>query len=188
MATIDLKRIFKNREALRNVLLATRTTNSHTIELVSGDEGLGNAYFFQLDKSAAISPAEALAILLNVELHFYEEWQISETNEENIDLVIDNWLLKNADHLKLLDVPADTALADVAEIANSIIRHLALQGGSRPGRGGIYIDKAKTEDLPTALLASSASVVLGNFSRWNEREVFYDTPSHYVLFSWSTSA
>lgn len=188
METSNLKRLFENREELRWSLLQAPLTAHHTVELVSGNEGLANANFFLLDKATKLEPAQALVALLSIELHFYEEWELNETTKENVDLIVDHWLLKNCDHLRLLEISSATALAEVIDITSAIIRHLASRDDSRPARGGIYIDKNKTEEFPLHLLSSSAASALGNLSRWNEKEIFYETSTQYVLFSWGTSA
>lgn len=188
MKASDFEGLLENRKELRFSLLQTPFQALQTIEVISGDEGLASAYFFTLDKATRLEPAQALAVLLNVELHFYEMWELSETTESNIDLIIDNWLLKNPGNLKLLDIPSDIALAEITDITNAIVRHLALRDGSRPGRGGIYIDSVRTDNFPIHLLSSSGPSALGNLSLWNEKEIFYETSTRYVLFNWSTSA
>lgn len=188
MKKSNLNRLFENREALRWSLLQAPRTTYHIVELVSSDKCLASANFFLIDKAKKLEPAQALVALLSIELHFYEEWELDETTEKNVDLIIDHWLLKSCDHLKFQEISSTSALAEIRDTSNAIIRHLALRDRSRPAQGGIYIDTVKTEDFPLHLLSSSTTSALGIFSHWNEREIFYETSTHFVLFSWSTSA
>lgn len=84
------------------------------LEYRTTDEGLSCATYFICRKSAVANDATlAFSTLITHKIHFYEEWDITETKFEHIDSIIDLWLIPELSRAEFQALFNDETLTDL---------------------------------------------------------------------------
>jgi hypothetical protein len=187
-----IQELLSDKNLLKQLLIESLSETIELIEYRTFDEGLCSANYFICEKSECQDAQKAFVALTNHELHFYEEWNIKETTATDLDTIADIWLKPNLKALMAKKINANEASADIENIIFSIKERIRQKSEGRsilnPDRWGIFQNGLPCSTEPTKILSPITSSVIALIANWNEIEYFYETPSTYVLFSWSTGA
>jgi hypothetical protein len=155
---------------------------------------LCDAKYFICSKTDIKNILEALISRYNYQLHFHECWNLTDTNTEDIDNIINLRILPQLENFCLTqfsesEIRIQTQIAD--DIEELIVKNIdSSKKHQDPERWGIYVNdeivlSTGKFKLPIAERIRSG---IGLYLDWNLIEIFYETADEYVLFMWSTGA
>jgi hypothetical protein len=164
------------------------------IEYRTFDEGLCDATYFVCPKTDVQNRLEAFVILYNYQLHFHECWMLLDTKVEDLDNIINLWILPQLEkfcftQLSTDDIRSETQIVD--EIEELIFKNIdSSKKHQDPDRWGIYVngELALSTDKFKLQISDRIKSGIGLYLDWNLIEIFYETVDEYVLFMWSTGA
>jgi hypothetical protein len=196
MNDISLEIIESNLKLVREALFGAIDIKVNLIEYRTFDEGLSTAHYFICQKADFNSSLAAFITLLNFEQHFYEEWNISETTQENYDSILENFLLPALRKAKFKSMTEVDVYLQTHSITGSIERLIKEVKGdstkqiSYPDRWGVYCNGCLSSSHENFVLPISHDIKMAWELQleWNIVELFYETSEEYVLFSWCTCA
>jgi hypothetical protein len=174
----------------KEALLHSSSIRVDHVEYRTLDEGLCSASIFFCKKETDSLTSFAFLALMNHALHFYEEWNIKETFNNEIDLIVEKWLVP-AIH-KAEDIPHEDARKNIQGIIESIeicINKKINSGATyNSERWGVFLNHNRSPSYPSSSLFPCESNVIALADKWNEVEYLYETPNSFALFCWSTGA
>ncbi len=179
---------------IKKHLLETPKKAIVRVEYRTFDEGLCDAEYFILPKVNVQSILEAFVSLYNCQLHFYECWILSDITVDDLDNVINLWILPQLEKFCLTELSADEILAEtqiVDSIEDLIFKNMdSSKKHQDPERWGVYVNDEIALYTGKFKLPISDRIVsgIGLYLEWNLKEIFYETVDEYVLFAWSTGA
>ncbi len=182
---------FKSNLDLVKTYIANSSTKKFTcIEYRTFDEGMCEANIFVLPKSEVADEFEAFVTLCNFQLHFYEEWMLSDTTAENADSILNLWMQPEVEGYLYETLSSIKVHKEIDWIISSIIKLLSEERVGDLERWGIFVNdervtgKATLSDLGIDEIVSG----IGFDLEWNSIDIMYQTESDYVFFSWGTGA
>ena len=192
---LSLREFKSNLEMVKAAIADTATKNVMRIEFRTFDEGMCEADLFVLPKREVADEFEAFVTLCTYQLHFYEEWLLTDTTSEEAESIVNLWMQPEVEGFLFKPLSPAEVHKEIDWIIDSILRLLSDQGLSKkrakyPERWGVYVNgepisnKTTLEDLGVHDIVSG----IGFDLVWNSIQIMYQTADDYVFFSWSTGA
>ena len=190
---ISKERFYSHIELVKKYMLLSQKYQTNIIEFRTMHEGSSSAHFFTCAKQDVSNSFEAFVSLITHETHFYEEWLIEETTEDNVGDILINFINPLIDQFLFKNISPNEAQEKIGWIVNDIKRLIADDTSrmfNEPSHWGIYINNKEIDDEQSNFNYILNSIVraIGLIIEWNEISIFYETKDNYVLFSWATSA
>lgn len=166
------------------------------IDFRTVDEGWCYANLLVSPISEYQNDYDAFVSLLNIQLHFDEEWDLTETNSENARDVL-NTLLCRIKNFEVKRISNSKIQEEIDLISNGMQE--AILDAKRSGKDkgyeenwGIFLNdkEIKFTDKYLYYVPELSQIVEGiSLSlRWNKIELFYKTQLNYHYFAWYTNA
>jgi hypothetical protein len=192
---VTLSEFKSNLDLVKAYIIESSTKPVTCIEYRTFDEGMSDANLFVLPKENAKDDFEAFITLVNFQLHFYEEWSLTDSTSESVNSIINLWMLPEIEKHSFETLSP----AQVHKEIDSIIKQINIlhienkykeEAPINHERWGVYVNdenvpiETTLEDLGINDVISGIGLDL----EWNSIDIMYQTPSSYVYFSWGTGA
>ena len=192
---ISLSEFKSNLELVETYIANSSTKKLTRIEYRTFDEGMCDANLFVISKSEIADEFEAFVTLCNFQLHFYEEWSLSDTTSENANSILNLWVQPEIESYLFDKLSSSEVHQEIDWIINSIIKLLSddsllLKRARDPDRWGVFVNEERFSS-ETALLDIGINEILcgiGFALEWNSVDIMYQTKNDYVFFSWGSGA
>lgn len=190
---ISSEYLCSNIDLAKHYILKNLQTDIKTIEFRTMDEGFCAANYFICSKKYIDDEFEALVTLLNTEIHFYEEWKLSETDASDINNILKNFFIPEWTQLgKFQQLSPKEAEKEIDWIVGGIkilIENVTPITLGYPSRWGVYVNnKIISNDAEFTPFDDAIRSAFGLDLEWNSKEIFLETDSEFILFSWGTGA
>ncbi len=190
MNAADLIELSNVEGFLNAALVQSSQIGVDILEFRTIDESWCSAVLFSCKKNVCVEKYVSFLALLNHELHFYQEWNISETSPSDLELIAKNWLMPEINNA--VDIPASEAASQIGGITSSIRQCIEEVPNSvtldHPDRWGVFLNGSRLLESHKVWLPSSNCNVIALSNEWNGMEFLYETPASFILFSWGTGA
>ncbi len=189
MKNLKIQELISNQTVFKQMLIESLKIPVECFEYRTFDECLCSANYFICSKKECTNSQQAFVTLINYELHFYQGWNIHETNEKDLDSISNIWLTPSLKQTKTKIITANESSNGVESIVNSIENCINQNMTSNtPERWGVFLNDRRITGKPSIITSPISEPVIALNYEWNDIELFYETPSTYVLFSWDTGA
>lgn len=162
------------------------------IHFYTRSEWLSSASIFFIQKSHTTDSLLAFSALLTEELHSIEDWKKSETKQEEIALIVKNFLVPSLQECEVEPIDSQIVHREIQSLLKEFNDYYTAkrktEGGLDATEGIFYNDHLISEDKPLPVETDSILQTISLQNQWNHREFFYETSSMFVLFIWSTGA
>jgi len=190
MKSAEIIELSTSGNCFKEALLHSSRIRVDHIEYRTLDEGLCSASIFFCKKETNSLASIAFLALMNHALHFHEEWNIKETPNSDIDLIIEKWIAPAIKKAK--DISHEDARKNIQDIIDSIESRINKKKNSgaiyNPDRWGVFLNHSRSPSYPSSSLFPCDSNVIALADKWNEVEYLYEAPNAFALFYWSTGA
>lgn len=190
MNAANLIELGSSESFLSNALVQSLQISVDILEFRTQDEALCSANLFSCGKNQVSHKAIAFFTLLNHALHFYEEWLINETSANDLELLVNKWLLPEIHKAK--DISFSDAPIQIEDITSSIQSRIKNKISSNsmynPDNWGVFLNGEKLLEPHELWRPLPNSNVIALANEWNEMEFLYETQNSFILFSWGTGA
>lgn len=192
---VSLNEFKLNLDLVKNYIAETSAKPIDRVEYRSCDESMCDANFFVLPKVNTKDDFEAFVTLCNFQLHFYQEWLLSDTTSENADLIVNRWMQPEVERYCFEALSSDRIHKEMDWIIQAIQELLSENKISEkkvkfPTRWGVYVN-GESVSIDTTLdelgIGGAISGVGFNLE-CNSIDILYQTLDSYVFFSWGTGA
>lgn len=192
---VSLSEFKSNLELVKTYIANSSTKKLTRIEYRTFDEGICDANLFVIPKSEVADEFEAFVHLCNFQLHFYEDWMLSDTTSENANSILNLWMQPEVEGYLYNSLSSSEVHKEIDWIISSIIKllsddALSSKKSRNPDRWGIFVNGERVSN-ETLLSDIGLDEVIGGIGfdlEWNSVDVMYQTESDYVFFSWGTGA
>lgn len=187
--TALLTRVTANLALVKTYIAHSVSKYVKIIEYRTADEGLCSAYFFTIERQHVENELEAFVQLWSHQIHLHNEWDTAQTTLENAAFILNHWLLPEMTGFYEQFLSAQRLHQEIGGVMQSINQYW-LTCHECSDNQGVFVDGqlVAKPSLWTDLGLAPQSSGMGLEVAWNGLEIFYDTATHYVLFSWGTGA
>ncbi|MBO1257081.1 hypothetical protein J3L16_15460 [Alteromonas sp. 5E99-2] len=192
--SISFSQLKANLDVIRKLIANISAINVTHIEYRTFDEGYCNADFFVLSKNEIKDELEAFIVLWTYQLHFYEEWKLTDTNVCSTDSIVNVWMLPTLEKYLFNQLPPDQVSKEIDSMVRSILLCISeTSDGDKseaPERWGVFKNDmlVSSSTSLSELGLSDINFGIGLSLDWNEIDIMYHTDKDYVFYSWSTGA
>ncbi|MFM2476834.1 hypothetical protein [Celerinatantimonas sp. MCCC 1A17872] len=165
------------------------------IEYRTCDEGMCNANLFVLPKKRVTDSFQAFVLLLNYQLHFYEQWPLTETTLDNAEQIYNLWLLPEVKAYSYKEISSKDIHIQIDGIIKGFQALLtdskmAEKIQANQEQWGVFVNAHRADDSSSLADFGIDEIISGvGFElEWNAVELMYQTEYDYVYFSWATGA
>ncbi|AUI87915.1 hypothetical protein BS333_16120 [Vibrio azureus] len=192
---ISLSEFKSNLELVETYIANSSTKKLTRIEYRSFDEGMCDANLFVISKSEVADELEAFVTLCNFQLHFYEEWSLSDTTSENANSILNLWVQPDIESYLFDTLSSSEVHQEIDWIINSIIKLLSddsllLKRVRDPDRWGVFVngERISSETALSDIGLKEIICGIGFALEWNSVDIMYQTKNDYIFFSWGSGA
>jgi hypothetical protein len=192
---VSLNEFKSNLNLVKAYIVESSSKSVTRIEYRTFDEGMCDANLFVLPKAEAKDDFEAFITLCNFQLHFYEDWLLTDTTWENADSIVNLWMQPEVEGYSFVFLSPAEVHKEVDWVIRAIKKLLSENQFSEKKakdleRWGVYVNGESTS-IDTTLDNFGISKVISGIGfnlEWNSIDIMYQTQDSYVLFSWGTGA
>ena len=194
-SNVSLNEFKSNLDLVKTYIAETSAKPVTRIEYRTCDESLCDANLFVLPKVNTKDDFEAFVTLCNFQLHFYQEWLLTDTTSENADLIVNLWMQPEVEEYCFEALSPDRIHKEMDWVIQAIQEMLSENQISEkrvkyPAHWGVYVN-GESVPVDTTLDELGIGEVISGVGfnlECNSIGILFQTLDSYVLFSWGTGA